>query len=119
GDCDFVAELEVSMKGARSTRQEFEFSIDGPRMPTVRFDEIRIFSWERGPNFPDLEPGEEFVIDITVSVEDNETGLDPRLRLLAVMEDEMWTMDPEDPYMSSGPHWSEAWLRGVSGQWQV
>lgn len=119
GNCSFVAILEASMPGAGTVKLERWFTIEGPPLPEVSFDEIDFYSWEDGPNFPDLEPDEEFVIDLTVSVSGNETGLDPRLRLLAVMEDDLWFFDPEDPDISPGPNWSEAWLRGEEGQWRV
>ncbi len=119
GDSEFTVVLEASLRGAQSVRREYELSIEGPRMPDVSFDEVSVYSWERGPGYDDLQPGEEFVIDITITVEDNETGLDPRLRLFATMEDDLWYIDPEDAFMPPAPNWSEAWLRGESGQWQV
>lgn len=119
GNCSFVAVLEASLPGAGSVELTRYFTIEGPPFPEVSFDEIDFYSWEDGPNYPDLEPWEEFVVDLTLSVSGNETGLDPRLRLLAVMEDDLWFLDPEDPDISPGPNWSEAWLHGGQGQWRV
>ncbi|MCB1216652.1 hypothetical protein KDL44_04630 [bacterium] len=119
GDSRFTAVLEASLKGARTVSMEQSFTIEGPPLPTVRFEEFSAYSWERGPGYEELEPGEEFVIDLTLAVDDNETGLDPRLRLLVIMEEEMWYLDPEDPGMPSGNNWSEAWLRGGGSEWRV
>jgi hypothetical protein len=119
GDYDFVAVLEASMKGAKTVRMEREFRIEGPRMPGVSFENLAVFSYERGPDYDELTPGEEFVIDVTVRVEENDSGLDPRLRLFAVMEDDLWYIDPEEADLVPSPNWSEAWLRGGAGEWRV
>lgn len=119
GDYDFVAVLEASLKGAKTVRMERRFRIEGPHMPGVGFEEIRVFSYERGPDYEDLGPGEEFVIDVTISVEENDSELDPRLRLFAIMEDDLWYIDPEELRIVPAPNWSEAWLRGGAGEWRV
>lgn len=118
-DCDFTAVLEASLKGAKTVSLEQDFTIEGPRMPSVGFDDFQVYSWEEGPGYDRLEAGDEFVIDLVVTVDGNETGLEPRLRLLAVMEDDLWFMDPEDEYLPSGPNWNEAWLRGGGSEWRV
>ena len=119
GDHEFTAILEASLNGAKTVRMERDFSVSGPSMPNVSFENFAVFSYEDGPDYDQLTPGEEFVIDITVRVEENDTGLDPRLRLYAVMEDDLWFIDPEEIHITPAPNWSEAWLRGGAGEWRV
>jgi hypothetical protein len=88
--------VELAAKGAPAVASELEFTLNGPPAPAAEVRELKLYDPRGATSFNsvafeakhDFAVGDNFGIEAVIEVTDNPAGLRPRLRIIAVMDED-------------------------------
>jgi len=119
GDRDFRAEIEVSMPGSLVLRDELDFSITGPDPPDVSILEMELYNPEENRGYSQFSPGDEFVLNALIEIQDNETEIEPSIVLYAAMEADVFELNPELDYQPYDEPWESRQFQVDEGTYRL
>jgi hypothetical protein len=118
GEHGYDAKVEVSLDGVKPVQQTTSFVITGPAPPDVDIVDLLLYNPTGGRSDDHFEPGDEFTLEATLDIEDNASGVKPKLVVLAVMEEDMYETDPNEA-QSQDAHWDSRVVDASNGVYQL
>jgi hypothetical protein len=112
-------ELELTMDGAGIRRGYSSVDFSGPDPPPVEIHRIRVYNPEGGYRDTYFEPGDTFMVEATIEIGPNPSGLHPEVTIYAVMDEDAWESSPDGEYETYYKQWDSAESDYATGQFRL
>jgi len=119
GERTLYLEVELALRGAAPVYDELAFDITGPGEPEVDIWDIEIYNPEQKRKNHSFAPGEAFVVEAVIEIENNESTVQPELVLFAMMEEDGYLVDPDLSYQPYKVHWDMREVDFTEGVYEV
>ena len=110
--------VEVSVDGVKPVTKKTSFVITGPEPPEVDILDLLLYNPDGGKTDDHFEPGDQFTFEAIIDIEENDGEAQPKLIVMAVMEEDMYDTDPGRA-QSQQAHWDSRSVRGDDGVYRL
>ncbi len=119
GEQSFEMEVEVSMKGTKPVRAQTGFSLEGPDAPDVDIFEMEIYKMDGDRFNTRFRPGEGFIFEAQIEIEDNESEVEPNITVYCAMEEDSFIIGPEFEYQEYYEQWDTREFESGNGLYRI
>lgn len=114
----FSLEVEAKLAGANRDTDQVEAVVNGPKMPEVMIQDLRLLDPTTYEVLTAMAPGQQFLVQGTVTVRGNTTPRLPTLVVWGLMTKDELVADHWNDMPYADCYWDQAQLDDPNGRWQ-
>jgi len=118
-DYRYVIKVEVKLTGANRVEDATEIVVHGPKLPVVKFSDLRLEDPLSGEHLNKLKPRQLVMIKGTVEVTGNTTPHLPVLVVYGLMSKDTIEVDDWQSMPFCDLYWDQAQLNKTNGKWDL